>query len=65
MVMRKIAFAAASVLMTAVLNTSCDNNDSGAQSPLPAEQTFTDSSGLRLSYSGSPMLGNLPDTIPD
>lgn len=54
-----------SLLMAAVLATSCDKNDSDGKETLPAEMTYTDSNGLKLSYSGSPMPGKSVTFIRD
>lgn len=53
--MRKIAFGVMSMLLAAVLVTSCDKDDSDGKETLPAEMTYTESNGLKLSYNGSPM----------
>lgn len=54
-----------SMLMAALAMTSCSKDDSPKQEGIPAEKTYTDSNGLKLTYEGAPMPGKSMTFIRD
>lgn len=53
------------VLCTVTLFTSCSDDDNGGENNVIEAGTFTDNSGLSLTYSGTPMLGKKVVFTPD
>lgn len=53
------------VLCTVTMFTSCSDDDNGGESNAIEAGTFTDNSGLSLTYSGAPMLGKKVVFTPD
>lgn len=54
-----------SMLMAGLAMTSCSKDDSPKQEGIPAEKTYTDSNGLKLTYDGAPMPGKSVTFIRD
>lgn len=54
-----------SMLMAGLAMTSCSKDDSPKQEGIPAEKTYTDSNGLKLTYEGAPMPGKSVTFIRD
>lgn len=55
--MKRTAIHVICIFLSIAVMTSCSKDDSPKQEGIPAEKTYTDSNGLKLTYDGAPMPG--------
>lgn len=63
--MKRTAIHVICIFLSIAVMTSCSKDDSPKQEGIPAEKTYTDSNGLKLTYEGAPMPGKSVTFIRD
>lgn len=63
--MKRTAIHVICIFLSIAVMTSCSKDDSPKQEGIPAEKTYTDSNGLKLTYEGAPMPGKSMTFIRD